>query len=69
MELSIHDERFEDIILEALPAAYERVRLTSYDTKRRVSYWIIFGTCCTQYANTISRPSNSKPITRCGMAM
>ena len=30
---SVHDERYEDIILQALPVEYERVRQTSHEKR------------------------------------
>ena len=32
-EESVHDERYEDIILQALPAEYERVRHASHEKR------------------------------------
>ena len=41
MAQPVSDERYEDIILQALPAEYKRVRTASYE--RRDFTWQIFG--------------------------
>ena len=33
MGQTLHDERYEDIILQALPPEYERVRTASYERR------------------------------------
>lgn len=60
MEYMVHDERYEDILLQALPAVYERVQFTSYDKQGfgldNIRYMVQ-----TMYVDNISRYFNPKP--------
>ena len=57
----VHDERYEDIILQALPAEYERVRIASYE-KRDFGLDDIRHMVPTIYVGNLSRPSNPRPV-------
>ena len=65
---TVHDERYEDIILQALPAEYERVRIASYE-KRDFGLDDIRHMVHTMYVDNLSRPSNPKPVAGRGIAM
>lgn len=61
MGQTFHDERYEKMIVQALPAEYERLRLTSYwkrdfglNNNRHMMHTI--------YIDSLSRPSKPKPI-------
>ena len=64
----VPDERYEDVILQAVPAEYERVRPTRYerqdfhlaDIRRMMS---------ALYIDYHSRPNNSPLVAGCGVAM
>ena len=64
----VSEERYEDIILQALPAECERVRTASYerrgfhlpDNRRMMS---------ALYINCLSRPNNSPSVVGCGVTM
>ena len=64
----VPDERYEDIILQVLPAEYERVRTASY--KRRGFHMAdIRRMMSTLYIDCLSRPNNSPLIAGRGVAM
>ena len=64
----VPDERYEDIILQALPAKYQRVRTASY--QRRDFYLAdIRGMMSTLYIDCLSRPINSPSVVGCKVAM
>ena len=65
---SVHDERYEDIILQALPVKYERVRLTSHE-KGDFGLDDIPHMVHSIYVDNLSRPSISSPIASRGVAM
>ena len=65
---SVHDERYEDIILQALPVEYERVRQTSHE-KRDFGLDDIRHMVHSIYVNNLSRPSKSSLIAGRGVAM
>ena len=68
MGQTIHDERYEDIILQALPAEYERVRIASYE-KRDFGLDDIRHMVHTMYVDNLSRPVNHKPVAGRSIAM
>ena len=68
MGQTMHDERYEDIILQALPAEYERVRIASYE-KRDFGLDDIRHMVHTMYVDNLSRPVNHKPVAGRGIAM
>ena len=63
-----HDERYEDIIVQALPAENERVRTASY-ARRDFGLNDIRHTVHTMYVDNLSRFVNAKPTTGRGIAM
>ena len=64
----VPDERYEDIILQALPAEYERVRTASYE--RRDFYLAdIRRMMSALYIDCLSRPNNSLLVAGRGVAM
>ena len=65
---SMHDERYEDIILQALPVEYGRVRQTSHE-KRDLGLDDIRHMVRSIYVDNLSRPSISSPIAGRGVAM
>ena len=64
----VPDERYEDIILQALPAEYERVRTASYE-RRDFPLADIRGMMSALYIDCLSRPNNSPLVVGCGVAM
>ena len=62
------DERYEDIILQALPAEYERVRTASYE---RGDFHLADnrGMISALYIDCLSHPNNSPSVVGCGVAM
>ena len=62
------DERYEDIILQALPVEYERVRTASYE-RRDFHLADIRRMMSALYIDYLSRPSNSPLVAGCGVAM
>ena len=64
----VPDERYEDIILQALPGEYERVRTASYE-RRDFHLADIRGTMSALYIDCLSRPNNSPSVVGCGVAM
>ena len=63
----VPDERYEDIILQALPAEYERVRIASYE--RRDFYLAdIQRMMSALYIDYLSRPNNSPLVAGRGVA-
>ncbi|CAN0287066.1 unnamed protein product, partial [Scytosiphon promiscuus] len=64
----VHDERYEDIILRALPIEYERVLTASYE-RRDFGLEDIRHMVHTMYVNHLSRPSSVKPVAGRGIAM
>ena len=63
----VPDERYEDIILQALPAEYERVRTASYE-RRDFHPADIRGMMSALYIDCFSRPNNSLSVVGCGVA-
>ena len=68
MGQTIHDERYEDIIPQALPVEYERVRNTSYE-KRNFGLKDTRHMVHTMYVDNLWRPLNHKPVAGRGIAM
>ena len=68
MGQKVHDERYEDIILQALPPKYERVRTASYE-RRDFGLDNIRHMVNTMYVDNISRSVSAKPVAGCGIAM
>ena len=68
MGQTVHDERYEDIILQALPSEYERIRTASYE-RRDFGLNGIQHMVHTMYVDNLSRSFNSKPIAGHGIAM
>ena len=64
----VPDERYEDIILQALPAEYERVRIASYE-RRDFHLADIRRMMSALYIDCLSRPNNSLLVAGCGVAM
>ena len=62
------DERYEDIILQALPAEYERVRTASYE-RRDFHLANILRMMSALYIDYLSRPSDSPLVAGRGVAM
>ena len=62
------DERYEDIILQALPAEYERVRTASYE-RRDFHLADIRHMMSALYIDCLSRPNNSLLVAGRGVAM
>ena len=58
---TIHDNRYEDIILQALPPEYERVRTASYE-RRDFGLDDIRPMVHTMYVDNLSRSFNAKPV-------
>ena len=65
---TVHDERYEDIILQALPPVYERVRTASYE-RRDFGLDDIRHMVHTMYVDNLSRSVNANPIAGRGIAM
>ena len=63
MGQSVPDERYEDIVLQALPAEYERVRTASYE---RRDFYLADIRCMMSalYIDYLSRPNNSPLLGR-----
>ena len=63
----VPDERYEDIILQALPAEYERVHTASYEMQDfpPADIWRMI----TLYIDYLSRPSNSRFVAGRGVAI
>ena len=68
MGQTVHDERYEVIILQALPSEYERVRTASYE-RRDFGLDDIRRMVSTMCVNNLSRSSNSKPVAGRGIAI
>lgn len=68
MGQTVHDERYEDIILQAPPAEYERVRNASYE-KRDFGLDEIRHIVDTMHVDNLSGPSNAQPVAGRGIAM
>ena len=64
----VRDERFEDIILQALPAEYERVRTASYK-RRDFHLEDIRRMMSALYIDCLSRPNNSPLVAGREVAM
>ena len=64
----VPDERYEDIILQAIPAKYEMVRTTSYE-RRDFHLADIRRMMITLYIDCLSRPNNSPLVAGRGVAM
>ena len=64
----VPDERYEDIILQALPAEYERVRTASYE-RRDFHLADIRRMMSALYIDCLSRPNNSLLVAGRGVAM
>ena len=62
------DERYKDIILQALPAEYERVRTASYE-KRDFPLADIRRMMSALYINYLSRPNNSPLVAGRGVCL
>ena len=63
-----HDERHKDIILQALPPEYERLRTASYE-RRDFGLDDICHMVHNMYVDNLSRSVNPKPIAGHGIAM
>ena len=68
MGQSVPDERYEDIILQALPAEYERVRTANYES-RDFHLADIRGMMGALYIDCLSRPKKSPSVVGCRVAM
>ena len=68
MGQSVPDERYEDIILQALPTEYKRVRTTSYE-RRDFHFAGIRRMMSALYIDCLSRSNNSPSIVGRGVAM
>ena len=68
MGLTVHDERYQDIILQALPSEYERARNANYE-KQDFELVDIRHMVHTMFVDSRSRPSHSKPVAGGGIAM
>ena len=68
MDQPVPDERYEDIILQAIPAEYERVRTASYE---RQDFYLadIRRMMSVLYIDCLSRPNNSPLVAGRGVAM
>ena len=64
----VFDERYEDIILQALPAEYERVRTASYE-RRDFHLADIRGMMSALYIDCLSHPNNPPSVVGVGVAM
>ena len=64
----VPNERYEDIILQALPAEYERVRAASYE-RRDIRLADIRCMMSALYIDCLSRPNNSLLVAGRGVAM
>ena len=68
MGQTVHDERYEDIILQVLPPEYERVRTASYE-RRDFGLDDIRHMVHTMYVDNLSRSVNDKPVAGRGITM
>ena len=68
MGQTLHDQRHENIILQALPPENERVR-TALDERRDFVLEDIRHMVHTMYVNNLSRSVNAKPVAGRGIAM
>ena len=68
MGQTVHDERYDDIILQALPPEYERVRTASYE-RRDYELDDIRHMVHTMYVDNLSCSVNAKPVAGRGIAM
>ena len=68
MGQTVHDERYEDTILRALPTEHERVLTASYE-RRDFGQDDIRHMVHTMYVDNLSRPSNAKAVVGRGIAM
>lgn len=64
MEPTVHDQQYEKVIFQTLPAEYEKVRLNSYE-KRDFGLDDIRHTIHAMYVDNLLCCSNSKPISGC----
>ena len=64
----VPDERYEDIIFQAIPAEYERVRTASYE-RRGFHLADIRRMMSALYIDCLSRPNNSSLVVGRGVAM
>ena len=64
----VADERYEDIILQAIPAEYERVRTASYE-RRDFHLADIRRMMSALYIDCLSRPNNSPLVAGRGVAI
>ena len=64
----VPDERYEEIILQAIPAEYERVRTVSYE-RRDFHLADIRGMMSALYIDCLSHPKNSPSVVGVGVAM
>ena len=64
----VPDERYEDIILQAIPIEYERVRTASYE-RRDFHLADIRRMMSALYTDCLSRPNNSPLVAGRGVAM
>ena len=69
MDQPVPDERYEDIILEALPAEYERVRTASYGRRGFRLADIRHMSNDALYIGCLSRPNYSPSVVGRGVAM
>ena len=68
MDQPVPDERYEDIILQAIPAEYERVRTASYE-RRDFHLADIRRMMSALYIDCLSRPNNSPLVAGRGVAV
>ena len=68
MGQTVHDERYDDIILQALPPEYERVRTASYE-RRDYELDDIRHMVHTMYVDNLSCSVNATPVAGPGIAM
>ena len=68
MGQSVPDERYEDTILQALPAEYERIHTASYE-RRDFPLADIRRMMSALYIDYLSRPNNSPLVAGRGVAM
>ena len=64
----VHDERYEDIILQAILAEYERVRTASYE-RREFHQADIRRMMSALYIDCLSHPNNSPLVAGLGVTM
>ena len=68
MGQTVHDERYESVILQTLPAEHERVRNASYE-KRDLRLVEVRHMVHTTLVDSLSQPSPSKPVAGRGVAI